>query len=70
MDSYHIPRSKRKKGLQEDPQPLEKSGEPWRIRTSEPLIKSFKSTIQEEKPAPPIESNPLDFLRKRFGTVR
>jgi hypothetical protein len=27
-------------GLQENPQPLENNGEPWRARTSDPLIKS------------------------------
>ncbi len=29
-----------KKELEETPQPLDISGEPWRIRTSDPLIKS------------------------------
>ena len=38
MDTYTD--TSKEKGLQENPQPLEKSGEPWRIRTSDPLIKS------------------------------
>jgi hypothetical protein len=37
----------KEKGLKDTPQPLDFISEPWRIRTSDPLIKSnFKGTLQ------------------------
>jgi len=61
--------AEKEKGSQENLQTLDINGEPCKIRTCDPLIKSFNSSINDQTPVPSISPNHLDFLRKRFETV-
>src|SRR3972149_1866325 len=61
--------SSKEKGLQDDPQTLEIPGGPWRDRTSDPLIKSDKSSNTCQDLIYQDNSNLWYFLTKRFEEV-
>ena len=59
----------KEKGLQDDPQTLDNSGGPWRDRTSDPLIKSDKSSTTCQDLIYQDNPNLWYFLTKRFEEV-